>query len=172
MPRPRIDLPKSAADIWLKLAAATALAILIAITASGFANIPGAIPFRFSMNGWPTPYGDRLPYLFLPLVGTLVFVLVQLLTLRVHRFPYPVRITHFNAASEYRSAIRMMRFLVTMLLLGLTYVEYQTVQVGLGGYETPGMWLVALYAMVMIAGTVYFLRQLYTPAEEVPTLQF
>lgn len=172
MPRPKINLPKSPADTWYHLATALALAILIGVSASGFADVPAAIPFRFSMNGWPFPYPDRLIYLGLPLLGLLIFVLVQLLTRRVHRFPFPVRITHFNAASEYRSAIRMMRFLLAMLLLGLAYIQYLTVQVELGGYSTPGLWLVAVYALFMVGGTIYFLRQLYAPVEKMPALQF
>ncbi|MGB3801512.1 MAG: hypothetical protein WA952_16965 [Lewinella sp.] len=171
MPRPKIDLPKSAPDIWLNLSAATALAILTGVTASGYAEIPNAIPFRFSMDGWPEPYLDRLPTFTLPFIGLLVYILVQLLTLRVHRFPYPVRITHFNAAAEYRSAIRLMQFLLTMLLLGLAYVQYQTVHVGLGEYTSPGFWAVAIYLLVLAGGTTFYLRQLYAPVDKVPALQ-
>ena len=171
MPRPRIDLPKSAPDIWLTLSATLALAILAAITAKGYADIPTTIPFRFGTSGWPELYADRVQYWILPFVGSLIFALVQLLTRRVHRFPYPVRITPHNAAARYRIAIRLMQFLLTLLLLGLSYVQYYTLQVAAGNQPAPALMLAVLYLVVLVIGALHFSRQLYAPEKEVRVLQ-
>ena len=171
MPRPKIDVPKSAPDLWLTLSATFALVLLAGITAKGYADTPHTIPFRFGMNGWPVLYADRVRYWILPFTGSMVFAVVQLLTLRVHRFPYPVRITPRNAAVRYRAAIRLMYFLLTLFLLGVSYLQHYTLEIGAGGQPLPRFWPAVLYLLILTAGTLYFTRQLYSPEEDVPALQ-
>ena len=171
MPRPKIDVPKSAPDFWLTCSAVLALATLAAVTAKGYADIPNTLPFRFGMNGWPELYADRVRYWILPFVGSMVFAVIQLLTLRVHRFRYPVRITPHNAVARYRVAIRLMYFWLTLLLLGLSYLQHYTLELGAGNRPVPVLWLAVLYLLILTIGTLYFTRQLYTPEKERPVLQ-
>ena len=171
MPRPKIDVPKSAPDVWLTCSAVLTLVALAGITARGYAEVPNTIPLRFSTNGWPSLYPDRVIFWILPFVGSLVFGVVQLLTLRVHRFRYPVRITPHNAAARYRTVIRLMQFLLSLLLLGLTYVQYYLLQTAAGSRPVSGLWLALPYLVALASGTLYFARQLYTPEKEIGVLR-
>ncbi|PPK88497.1 hypothetical protein CLV84_1465 [Neolewinella xylanilytica] len=165
MPRPKIHLPKSAADYWLELGSLASLLLLVFVSFSGFVRVPTTIPFRFGMDGWPDLYPSRIRFGLLPFLGVVVYAVGQLLTLRPHRFSYPARITPANAAVHYRNAIRLLQFVLAWLLLSMSYLQFRTARAEAGLYGGPSLLVAILLLVLLVSGGWYFLRPLLATSQ-------
>ncbi|WP_116126807.1 DUF1648 domain-containing protein [Lewinella sp. IMCC34183] len=156
MPRPKLELAPRAADRWLNAIATISLILLLATAVVGYAEVPETIPIHFNVRGRPDDYGSRLYFWIVPAMGVLLFLFFRWLLTRPHRFNYPVRITADNAEYQYRIATRLLRTLLAVILLALTYLHYTIIETSQGEAEGLGGWFTPLLLVTVVGATGYY----------------
>jgi uncharacterized membrane protein len=72
--RPRIKLELTYGDRFIETISWVFLAFLWILTLSFYDKLPDIIPIHFDLLGQPNDHGSKLTIMFLPIIGTLVFI--------------------------------------------------------------------------------------------------
>jgi uncharacterized membrane protein len=118
-----------------------------------YPSLPDTLPTHFNLSGHPDGYSTKQTLVGLPIVCTLVFVLLTILTRYPHLFNYPMRITPDNALRQYTAATRMLRMLklsvVAMFFIILLYIIQSPPQFS--------SWVMVACLVLVFAPFVYYL---------------
>jgi uncharacterized membrane protein len=159
MDQPKIEIPATAFDRMLEIAALTALICLWGLALGSYSHLPEVIPVHFNFYGKADSYGPRSFIWMLPGLATVLFGLMTAVNRHPHRFNYLARITPENAARHYARATRLMRYLklAIMLIFGLIVVFVTFPAVG-APLHLPSWGLPLSLALVFGPVLVYVLR--------------
>ena len=136
------------------LAAVLAIWISMALTYSG---LPDSIPVHYNGLGQVDRFGEKNSIFILPVLATVLFAGMTLLS----RFPrvlnYPVQITENNAFFQYRNMARMVRCLTlaTVLIVGCMFL-HSVLHTGenAGGI---GIWFLPAVLAIVFIPIIYFM---------------
>ena len=142
--RPRIQLPQTVFDRRMEQASALCLVLLWAITLISFFTLPEIIPTHFNASGQPDDHGSIYLLWILPVLGTLIWLGITKLNKYPHIFNYAVQITKENAAEQYTTATRMLRFLKLVVLLIFSHIVLSTYLSAVGITNGLGAWFLPL----------------------------
>ena len=98
-------------------------------------------------------YYSQLPDLNLPVVATILYAGMTLLSRFPRIFNYPVSITENNASFQYRNMARMIRCLKLSLVLVFGFGVLQTIQ----NVEDFGIWYMPLTFTIITLPVIYFM---------------
>lgn len=126
--RPKIRVPLTAADKALEVAGGMALLLLWALVVYFYPQLPETVPTHFNLSGEADGFGDRQTMFLLPVIATLLFTVLTVLSSYPHTFNYPVKIAEDNALRQYTIAVRMMRFLKLGIVILFGVIEYGTIR--------------------------------------------
>ncbi len=146
--KPKIKIPLTRFD-W----ALEAIAFLIwfgglLFIIINFASTPDQVPTHYDYTGTPTTSGNKNSLWLLVGTGTLLYVLLSVVSLFPHTFNYPVEITPQNAERQYTLAVSMMRTLKIVVLMVFGYIQLITLQASrLGGWFLP-VFVVAIIGVI------------------------
>ncbi len=164
MRRPRVFIPSETADRWLNRLSAIIFIVLLVTSTVGYMSLPVTIPIQFGVDGWPVDFGPRALFWIYPGLGTLLFAGSRWFLSRQRRQNHPVRSTGNTAEFHHRNTSRYLNYLLVVVLLALIYVEYVTVSYFTGPLMSLGSWFLPLILLLVIGGSVYFLRRAYRQA--------
>lgn len=157
--KPKIKIPLTVTD---KILEATGLLILMAFwiyTLSHYNQLPEIIPTHFDGSGKPDGYGAKWTIITLPIVSTILFIGLTVLTRFPHKFNYMATITQDNAEKQYKIMTKMLRMLNVMLLLVFFLLDYQTIRIALNLPDLFGRWFMLLVFAMVFVPIFYFLIQ-------------
>ncbi|OGX81330.1 hypothetical protein BEN48_06610 [Hymenobacter glacialis] len=141
--RPKIIIAPTPGDSQRELLAWGLLAFLWALATWSYFQIPDTVPVHYNFAGQPDRYGEKAGVLHLPMVATVLFVAMTALGRFPHVLNYPSAITAANAPGKYRSAVRLLQGLKTVIVLVFLFLVFRTYQTateqasGLGGWFLP-----------------------------------
>lgn len=135
-------------QIVLKLAAAAMLLALWGYVLVSWEQIPEKIPAHYGLGGVVDRWGDKGGILALPIVGTVLYAVLTVVTQFTSVWNVPVRDTQENRQYAY-PRIRTMLIILKMELLALFfYMTYTAIHT-----QTLGVWFVPV-TLVLVLGTV------------------
>lgn len=153
---PKILVPTTPSDQVQETLGRLLLLLLWAYFVWKYPSLPDTLPTHFNLSGHPDGYSTKQTLVGLPIVCTLVFVLLTILTRYPHLFNYPTRITPDNALRQYTAATRMLRMLklsvVAMFFIILLYIIQSPPQFS--------SWVMVVCLALVFAPFVYYLALL------------
>lgn len=151
-----IPLPITMIEVILELVGIAFLIAMIALPVIYWAALPEAIPTHFGFTGEPDNWGGKESLIFLPMIGTVLYLVMGLLSRYPHTYNYPVRITEANAEIQYLLARQLINWLKTLLAILFAYIEWGTIQVALGNLPGLGPWTLVCILLIMFVTIIYF----------------
>jgi uncharacterized membrane protein len=156
---PKIEIPLTTADKVMEAVSLLLLAAFWYFTLSHFKQLPDIIPAHFRSDGSIDGYGTKWTIIFLPIVGSVFYLGLSLVSRYPHKMNHFVTITEANAAKQYAIMARMFRVMKITLVLLFFLMAYTTVQVALGLPDLFGRWFLLLLFTLIFAPLFYFLIQ-------------
>lgn len=155
--RPVLTIPSTPLEKLFSAGALLGLLALIGITIWGFLVAPATIPTHFNLQGVPDSYGGKASFLFLPIVGIVLYALFAVLARYPHTYNYPRPITQENAARQYQLARTLLRWLNLVICWLFASIQWGTIQAAL--HQAQGLFVGVLIAAVTIPliSVVYYL---------------
>jgi Na+/melibiose symporter-like transporter len=129
------------------------------LTLSFYDKLPDIIPIHFDLLGQPNDHGSKLTIMFLPIIGTLVFIGLTVLNMYPHIFNLPVKINESNAQRQYTNATRMLRILKISITLIFSLVVVMVIEASKEGNAKSNIWLMPIILGIIIIPITYFLTK-------------
>ena len=158
--RPKIKIQLTTTD---KIIEVVGLLVLIGFwffTLFYYKQLPDIIPTHFGAEGKPDGFGEKYTILFLPIVGSLIYIALTILARFPHKMNYTAMITEANAAKLYTTMTRMLRVLKVVMVLVFFVLDYKTIQIALELPDLFGKWFLLLVFALVFVPIFYFLIQI------------
>lgn len=140
--RPVIELPLTTSEIMLEISGVITILTTFFLLARYWAILPVKIPTHFNFTGVPDDWGGKESLFILPVLGTLMYAIMRLLSKYPQIYNYPVEITEENAAFQYLLGRKVINWLRTLLVILFGYLEWNSISVALGDSTGLGSWFI------------------------------
>ena len=153
MYRPKIKIELDAYDWVLEGIGFLCVLLMIGLPLYYFKDLPEIIPMHFNASGNPDDFSSKNTLLVIPLIGSLLYVGLLILSRYPHIFNYPREITEENVMRQYRMATRLVRILNTVLAGSILFVTHGIIQTSLEKKAGLGSLFIPL-VLVLVFGTI------------------
>jgi uncharacterized membrane protein len=142
--RPILEINLEPIDWILEAVGIASIFFLIIIPWMHYSELPETIPIHFGADGDVDAWGSRKFIWILPIVGTIIYIGLTVLSNYPHSFNYLKKITPDNAFVQYRNSVKMIRFIKVLISASFAYltsiiIDGATVSSNsLGPYFVPG----------------------------------
>jgi uncharacterized membrane protein len=136
--RPKIKFAKTKVEwLWDIIGYSIYLGTILFL-ANNWNEIPEKVPAHFNALGEVDRWGTKMELLILPIVGSLITVLMQV----IEKFPemhnYPNRLNEINAKEFYLLSRKMINSLKNICLLIFSLLLFESITIALGRGEGFG----------------------------------
>jgi uncharacterized membrane protein len=162
--RPKIKVEQTNTDKLIEVIGWFALIVLWSLTLFNYSSLPGTIPIHFNASGQVDNYGSKSTIFVLPVIGTILFVGMTILTIlnkHPHIFNYPVNITVENALKQYTTATRMIRYLKVVIVIVFTCLVGLIQTTATGKTSGLGSWFLPVTLAFILMPTTFFIFKSY-----------
>jgi len=92
-------------------------------------KLPNIIPIHFDFSGKADAFGNKSQIISIPIINTILYIGLTVLNKYPHIFNYLGEITLDNAASQYKFATRLLRFIklivmIVFLVIVISVIHY------------------------------------------------
>lgn len=157
--RPVIELPITLTEIIMELAGTIAIFSMILLLGKYWPVLPEMIPTHFGFYGKPDDWGGKESLLFLPVLGTLMYICMWFLSKYPHIYNYPIAITEENAPVQYLIGRKILNWTRTSVVILFGYIEWVSIQAALGNSPGPGPWFIPVVLLFTIAPIIYYIMK-------------
>ena len=154
---PKISLEIKTPDYLVEIPGWALLAFLWGIVIFNYSDMPHTIPTHFSISGKPDNYGNKNFLFFLPVIGTILFLGMTLLTRFPQKFNYPVKIAEEIAERQYINAIRAINYFKFIILLLFLLISAGIIQTAYDNSSGIGRCFLPLLLVLVIIPVIYFI---------------
>ncbi|MEI7554576.1 DUF1648 domain-containing protein [Candidatus Chlorohelix sp.] len=157
--RPVLRLNYNSGEKILEVAGLGLVGLTIGLTINSWGSLPERVPTHFNAVGQPDGYGEKGTFLIVPIILTILYLSLMLVSRIPHYFNYPWNITPQNAAGQYRLARQMLLLLRVEIAAIFFYIHWQGLEVSFGRSSGLGVWFLPIF-LVMVFGTllIYIIR--------------
>lgn len=159
--RPIIKIEKDALDWAMDIVGILCLIGLIVIPFIYYSELPSEIPSHYNGSGEPDAYSSKAVIWTLPIVGTLLFFMLKMLTPYPDKFNYPIQITQQNARTVYGYGVKTLNWMSTAIAGVCLYLTHSTILIGLGQAENLGSLFLPVFVIILFGPVIYFLYKTY-----------
>lgn len=155
--KPVVELERNNIDNTLSIIGWVMLVVLWVIPLAYWTELPEILPVHFNFNGTPDSFGGRTSIWFLPVLASILVSVFSFLNKVPHMFNYPVQITMQNASRLYALGIRMINLIKLLIVFWLSYINFQTIRIGLGYSQELGSWNMGFFIACLFALVAFFI---------------
>jgi uncharacterized membrane protein len=159
-PRPKIKVEKTNLERILGIVSFVMVVMLWVYLFMSWPSIPDKIPAHFSFLGEVDSWGSKISLIAFPIIMTVLYLMLTILSAFPQYYNYAVVITAENAAAQYENARTFMLWLALQLVAVFTYITCAMIQVGLGNTKGLGLWFLPLFLVVMFGTIAYYIRKM------------
>jgi uncharacterized membrane protein len=157
--KPKIKIENTFLDKLVELLGWLTIIILWVLTIWSYFKLPDIIPIHYDNSGNPDNYGDRLTIFILPLVASVIFAGMTIISKFPHVFNYPVDITKENALKQYANAIRLLRILKFSIPFIFLIIIIVSIDFPFDNSDGLGIWfLPVILGIILIPLIVFFIK--------------
>lgn len=154
---PKIKIPLTKTDKFLEAAGLMALVAFWVFNVYHFKALPDTIPVHFSIDGEPDGYGSKWTIISLPVMGTLFYIGLTIISRFPHKMNYSVTVTEDNAEKQYKIMVQLLRVMKVAMVMVFFILDYQSVQLVLNLPNFFGKYFLLLVFALVFAPVFYFL---------------
>ena len=157
--RPKIKIGITLFDLIIEIAGLVALLTLWIVLMVNYSGLPDAIPLHFNGAGQVDHFGGKNSIFILPVIATVLFAGMTILSRFPHVINYPVRITEKNAFLQYRNMARMVRCLTLTIILFFGSLVFHLILYSGENAEGQGLgiWFIPVSLAIIIIPVIYFM---------------
>ena len=149
--RPRIELQKTTADQRLDLIIIGITIAMICMPLYFYTQLPDIISIHFNAAGEVDGHGSKQLIWIIPVIGILMYLGMNQLLKFPHTFNYPTKVTEENAERLYKSAVKMMRYILLFTQLVILFIIIATIYSALqSGKSLLGPWFLITVLLTSI----------------------
>jgi len=148
-------------DIIIEIAGLVAVLATWILLIAVYTRLPDVIPVHYNGLGQADAFGKKSEIFTLPVIATIVFAGMTVLSRFPHVFNYPVIITENNVSFQYGNMARMLRCLKLSLVLVFGSLVLQTVRNAEGNAEGLGVWFLPFVLAILIIPVLFFMIKSY-----------
>lgn len=153
--RPKMKILLSSVDKILEITGRCIIILLWMLALFAFLKMPNTIPTHLNASGQADKYGNKGTIFILPIIATIIFIGITILSHYPHIFNYLNKITEANAADQYSIAVRMLRFLKVLVAILFTIIVLITFFTSIHITNGLGSWFLPLTILVFFIPTTY-----------------
>ncbi|UBM59880.1 DUF1648 domain-containing protein [Marinilongibacter aquaticus] len=146
-------------DRILDLLAAVGLIALLAYPIGFYPQLPDQIPVHFNFRGAVDALGPKSFIWFIPAIGGLLFLLLNLLNRYPEKINYPPKWRKSETESQYNLARRMLRILKVLIIHILLYLNLHIIQLALDQPNSLHVYTVSILLCLLGCTLFYFLER-------------
>jgi uncharacterized membrane protein len=120
-----------------------------------WSNLPSIIPIHFNISGTPDRFGNKSSVFLLPIIGSIMHILLVVLSKMPHCFNYPVSVTENSAEALYKIGKQLILLLDMELSLMFLILLWEDIQSAIGNISGLGIGIMFI-SMAIIFGTVVY----------------
>lgn len=158
--RPKLHIPMSKLEILLEIISVSAVILTWVYLIISWGKMPSIIPTHFNALGQVNGYGGRGSLFIAPIIGTIIFILFNVLARFPHVFNYTVKITEENAERQYRNSRLIMEILLAEISILFIYVEYIIIETALKKSSGLGIQFFPIFIIVFVGTMLYFVSRM------------
>jgi hypothetical protein len=155
--RPKIKIFLTIFDIIIEIAGFVAVLAMWILLIAVYTRLPDVIPVHYNGLGQADAFGKKSEIFTLPVIATILFAGMTILSRFPHVFNYPVRITEKNVSFQYGNMARMLRCLKLGLVLIFGGLVLQTIRNAAGNTEGLGVWFMPVLLAVTFIPVLFFM---------------
>ncbi|PID95142.1 MAG: hypothetical protein CSA94_02085 [Bacteroidetes bacterium] len=157
MGKPELKIPLTTTDKIIEIISVVFVFGIWALTLWNYADLPETIPTHYGIGGKADAFGNKQSIFMLPIVATIMYVLLSVLSKYPHTFNYIVEITPENAEYQYKISTRMMRILKISIVCVFMFIVYNDIQNGKGNMDGLSVWFFPMTMLLIFAPIFYAL---------------
>lgn len=158
--RPKLNIPRSnlekVMDIMSILAVITTWTYLIV----SWGNLPSKVPTHFDFLGNIDSWGGKGSLLLLPIIMTILYIFLTVISKFPQCFNYPVNITEKNAKSQYQNARTFISLLKTEIIVVFLYLEWKSIQIAATKSSGLGSWFLIIFLIVLFGTLGFYIHKM------------
>ncbi len=159
--RPKLKLEMSQTDRFIEAGSILLLLGTWILAIWNFRYLPEMMPSHTNLAGEIDGYTSRIWIFLMPVISTITFVMMMILSRYPHVFNYPLEVTEETAPRVYAFSVRMVRTLNLGVVALFFLSEYMIIQMAFGHNTGPSLWLIILLVLMIIPFLIYSINKLF-----------
>lgn len=155
--KPKIKIKPTSTDIIVEIIGWLTLGILWVETVSNYSNMVNTNSAHLNVAVQTSHYGDKGTILFLPILGTLLFVGMTIMNKFPYLFNISADIATNNVEKEYANTTRMIRYLKFAIVLVFAFVVNKTSHTALTNSDVLGTWFLPLILVLILIPLIFYI---------------
>jgi uncharacterized membrane protein len=153
-PAPTLKIKPSVTDRLIEILGWLMLIIIWVIVIINYAKMPDSIPTHYNAAGNADEYGDKSSIFLLPIIASVVFVVMTVISQFPHIFNKAASI---NTPPSFTDATRMLRYLKLAIALAFFWIILRTTQTTSGKTTALGSWFLPVALALILVPVAFFI---------------
>lgn len=160
-PRPKIKIELSLTDRFIEAISIMLIFGMWVMAFWNFMKLPETIPVHINATGNIDGYGNKLMVFFIPVIATVTYVTLLILSRFPHVYNYPLEVTEQTAPRVYAFSVRMIRTLNLGIVVMFTVTEYMIIKMANGISERLTIWIILMFCLLTVVFLIYSINKLF-----------
>lgn len=114
-------------------------------------SLPDQVPGHYNGVGEVDRWGSKYEMIILPIVGLLLWAMMNILERFPHVHNYPDRLNETNVEAFYINSRKLLNAVKNVCVLAFSYILVQSIRVALGETQSLGLWFLPIMLIVLAA---------------------
>lgn len=155
--RPKLKIQLTTSDKVLEMIGWTSILAIWVLTITSYSTLPATIPTHYNGAGIADGFGGKSSILALPIIASILFIGMTILSKFPHTFNYLTDVTANNALRLYTDATKMIRLLKFVIVMVFGLILLQSIRVVKGEANGLGIWFLPLTLVLIFSPIIYYM---------------
>ncbi len=155
--RPKININLTKTDKIIEIIGLVSVGVIWFLTLFNYNDLPATIPTHFNGSGEADGFGNKIEILTSPVISTVIYISLTILSRYPHKFNYITEITEKNALYQYTIATKLLRFLKISIIWVFTLIVLGTIQFTQGNKQGIIQYFLPISMFLIFTPIFYFL---------------
>lgn len=156
-PAPTLKMKASRTDNVIEILGWLTLISVWIIVLTNYSKLPATIPTHYNAAGIADNHGDKTTIFLLPIIATVVFAVMTIISQFPHIFNKTASI---QTPASYADAARMLCYLKLAIALVFFWIVFKTVQAPEGKAAGLGKWFLPVALVMILTPVVFFIARI------------
>lgn len=163
--KPNVRPVLSTTDKTIEFLGWLSILVIWSFTTTNYINLPDTIPTHYDASGQADEFGGKATILILPLVATVMFAGLTIVTRLPRVFNYQAGTTKEDAHRQHTIAAKVIRYLKFMIVVIVGVITFYIIQTSKGKAEGLEIWFLPVVIGSILILLTYFLVKLFKKSQ-------
>ena len=157
MKKPKLKIKLEKFDYLLEAASWMGITSLWLLFIFNYKELPQIIPTHYNLKGEVDNLGEKSTLIFLPIVASIIFIGLSIVSRFPHLMNYPTTITIENVRAQYQISTRLLRILKISIVIIFSLILYSTILHANKNSHDLGKWFLPSVLILIFVPIFYYL---------------